>query len=195
MCCETGIEVAGFVVDDARYLGQPTVDGKPVQLWSDKQLNGTEVALAIGDSAARKRIGHSLGKVNARLAEALISPRAILAPNVRIGRGAILAGGSTFSVGVTVGVGAYININCSISHDVSVGDWVTIAPGVTIAGHVEISDDVTIGIGATVINGTAEKPLRIGRGAVIGAGSCIIRDVHSGQTVVGVPGRPIRVGA
>jgi len=52
-----------------------------------------------------------------------------------------------------------------------------------------IEDDVAIGSGATIMCG-----LRIGKGAVIGAGAVVIRDVPAGATVVGNPARVIDPG-
>lgn len=47
-----------------------------------------------------------------------------------------------------------------------------------------IEDDVAIGSGATIMCG-----IRIGKGAVVGAGAVVIRDVPAGATVVGNPAR------
>jgi acetyltransferase-like isoleucine patch superfamily enzyme len=48
----------------------------------------------------------------------------------------------------------------------------------------------SIGSGATIICG-----ITIGEGAMIGAGAVVTRDVGPGETVAGVPARPLRPGA
>lgn len=49
-----------------------------------------------------------------------------------------------------------------------------------------IEDAVDIGANAVVIG-----PVRIGRGAVVGAGAVVVKDVAPGTTVVGNPARPL----
>jgi len=44
-----------------------------------------------------------------------------------------------------------------------------------------------LGVGASVIPG-----VRIGEGAVVGAGSVVLRDVPPGETVAGAPAKPLR---
>jgi acetyltransferase-like isoleucine patch superfamily enzyme len=50
--------------------------------------------------------------------------------------------------------------------------------------HVE--DEVSIGSGAVIMGG-----VRIGRGALVGAGAVVTRDVPPGSTIAGVPGKEI----
>ncbi len=67
-----------------------------------------------------------------------------------------------------------------------IGSNVKIRHGVTLAntkrGAPVLEDDVDVGCGATIIG-----PVRIGRGAKIGAGAVVTRDVMPGVTVVGMP--------
>jgi UDP-2-acetamido-3-amino-2,3-dideoxy-glucuronate N-acetyltransferase len=49
-----------------------------------------------------------------------------------------------------------------------------------------VEDDVAIGSGATILCG-----IRIGKGAMIGAGAVVTRDVPPGATVVGNPARVV----
>jgi len=58
------------------------------------------------------------------------------------------------------------------------GDWTLV--------QTWIEDDVSIGSGATILGG-----VRVGKGAMIGAGAVVTRDVAPGVTVVGNPARPV----
>lgn len=66
------------------------------------------------------------------------------------------------------------------------------APGMTISSQpmnakpVILEDDVWLGAGVIVLPG-----VRIGRGAIIGAGAVVTKDVPAGSVYVGVPAREI----
>lgn len=118
-------------------------------------------------------------------------------------------------------IGKNCNINCQvfIENDVIIGNNVTIKPGVQIWDGITIEDDVFIGPNATFTNDMKprskqypEKFLRtlvqkgasiganatilpgitIGEGAMIGAGSVVIKDIPANTTWVGNPARQIK---
>lgn len=57
-------------------------------------------------------------------------------------------------------------------------------------GPIIIEDDVWLGYGVIVLSG-----VRIGRGAIIGAGSVVTKDVPAGAIAVGMPARVMRMRA
>ncbi|MBI5750773.1 MAG: serine acetyltransferase [Hydrogenophilales bacterium] len=105
---------------------------------------------------------------------------AVIPPSVRIGRDVVLG---------------YHGLCIVIHRRVVIGDNVVIAPGVTIGGRSELLDvpviesDVLIGAGAKILG-----PVRIGRGAKIGANAVVLQDVPASAVAVGIPARLILRG-
>ncbi len=97
-----------------------------------------------------------------------------------------------------IGNGVFIDHGCAvvIGETTEVGNNVTIYQGVTLGGtgkekgkrHPTIEDNVMISAGAKILG-----PVRIGKSSKIGAGSVVLKDVPPYSTVVGVPGRVVKM--
>lgn len=87
-------------------------------------------------------------------------------------------------LGVLIGGGTILGSNCTILHNVTFGER---RPDTVAEGRMYpvVGDDCLIGTGAIVLGA-----INIGHGARIGAGAVVLRDVHSGETVVGAPAKP-----
>ena len=96
----------------------------------------------------------------------------------------MFASGVRLTKHTVVGCHAPGNLNCTISHDAIVGDFATLSPSVHLRGGCLIEDGSTIGTGCVVL-----PEVRVGRGAVVGAGATIVCDVAPGTTVVGAAAR------
>jgi acetyltransferase-like isoleucine patch superfamily enzyme len=57
-------------------------------------------------------------------------------------------------------------------------------------GHVVVEDHAYMGAGVVIKDGS-NKPVVIGRGAVVGMGAVVTKSVPPGETVVGNPARPL----
>ena len=105
----------------------------------------------------------------------------------KISEGAILCPFVTITSNAKIGVGFHAHIYSYVAHDCVIGDFVTFAPAVKCNGNVEIGDNVYVGTGAIIKQGKHNRPLKIGKNAVIEAGAYVTKNVPEGQTVFGNP--------
>lgn len=151
------------------------------------------VVLAIADGRVRTKLAD-------RCAADAVRPWDVRAENcmvldeVVIGEGSILCPFVTITSNIRIGRHFHANLYSYVEHDCVIGDFVTFAPGVKCNGNVVIEDNVYIGAGAVLRQGQPGNPLVIGRGAVVGMGAVVTRDVAADARVIGIPARPMRGG-
>jgi sugar O-acyltransferase (sialic acid O-acetyltransferase NeuD family) len=151
------------------------------ELPKDKSM-----VIAIGNNKIRQKIA----KRNEQYFSFFpaIHPDTTISNRTEIGEGTAIMAGVVINADVVIGAHCIINTSAVIEHDCTIGDFAHISPNATLCGNVSIGDGTHIGAGAVVIPG-----VRIGKWCTIGAGSVIIRDVPDNVTVVGNPGRIIKV--
>ncbi|MGJ1262795.1 acetyltransferase [Sphingobacterium spiritivorum] len=140
--------------------------------------------IAVGDNAARKRIVFN----KYRNYISLFHPSANISKRSNIGIGTVVMAGVSINSCVSIGSHCIVNTNASIDHDCVIEDYVHISPNAALAGGVFVGQGTQIGIGASVIQG-----IKIGKWCIIGAGTVVIRDVPDGCSVVGNPGKIIKI--
>ena len=132
--------------------------------WSHKQYNKKRYVLArIISQKARRKTGIE------------IHPGAEIGENLFIDHG----------MGVVIGETAKVGNNVTIFHGVTLGG---IGGEANEKRHPTVEDDVIIGAGAKILG-----PITIGKGAKIGANAVVLKDVPPYSTVVGIPGKVVKI--
>jgi acetyltransferase-like isoleucine patch superfamily enzyme len=105
---------------------------------------------------------------------------------------------SVVDYGCRIGNGVKIHANCYVAQYTDIGDEAFLAPGVTVANDLYPGDErsarvmsgPSIGAGAQIgVNVTLLPFVRVGAGALVGAGSVVTRDVPAGCLAFGNPAR------
>ena len=131
-------------------------------------------------------ISHFLYKKNLLFLARLISQIARVLTGIEIHPGATLGAGILIDHGMGVVIGETAEL----------GDRITIYHGTTLGGtgkekgkrRPTVGDNVVIGAGSKVLGN-----IRIGSNSKIGANSVVLDDVPEGATVVGIPGKVVKI--
>ena len=188
-----GHDVAGCLTRDGSAAAD--LDGVGVAvLGTDGDLarlvaGGHErVFVAVGDNADRRRLSEGVLTASGSLVRA-VSPAAYVSPIARVDDGVLVMPGATVNAAADLARGVIVNTHASVDHGCRIGPFAHVAPGVAMAADVTVDEGALVGVGASVAPGR-----RIGAWAIVGAGAAVVRDVAPGETVVGVPARPLRPG-
>lgn len=186
--------VLGLISDDD--FGQ-VIGGRQVWTLADaaRRHPAASVVVAVGDPHLRSRLVELALAAGLRASPPLVHPGVwaeLDADTANLGEGVVICPGSIVTTNVQIGAHAQINVACTVMHDCRVGAFSTLSPGVHLSGNNVLEPSVFVGTGAVTVQGRPERPLEIGRDAVIGAGAVVTGNVAAGTTVVGVPAREVR---
>ena len=179
-------------IDDNLEAYNKIFNGIPVKGLEEtrEQFPNASVVGGIGSPQIRQRIMEKASAIGFSF-ETIIHPRTERSEWIKIDDGTVICAGNILTTNILLGRHVQLNLDCTVGHDVILKDYATLAPGVHISGCVHLGQRVYVGTGAVIINGTQDKPIIIGDDAIIGAGACVTKSVSRGETVVGVPAKPL----
>ena len=189
-CLTTGESI--YFIDDALTSEQHINGHRAVSYDMFKAIKSDNkyVLIAIANSTIRQKIAQKLANDGIHL-WTVNSHSTVIMDGADIATGAALSPFVTIGANATIGQCFHANLYSYVEHDCVIGDFVTFAPRVSCNGNVHIHDHAYIGTGAVLRQGTPDKPLIIGKGAIVGMGAVVTKDVPAGVTVVGNPARPL----
>lgn len=156
--------------------------------WLAEPAASRHISLAIANSTVREKLVARCVADNVAFFD-VRAANVVVMDDVQIGPGAVLCPFVTLTSNIRIGQHFHANLYSYIAHDCVIGDFVTFAPGVHCNGNVLVEDHAYIGTGAVLRQGKPGEPLVIGRGAVVGMGAVVTKNVAPGTTVVGNPAR------
>lgn len=179
-------------IDDGMDTSQ-AINGHSVLKYAEflaQDASERRVCIAIANSNIREKLATQL-RLDGVSDWAVIAKNCVVMDDVVIGDGVLLSPFVTLTSNIRIGKNFHANIYSYVAHDCVIGDYVTFAPSVHCNGNIIIEDHAYIGTGAILKQGTPDKPLVIGRGAVVGMGAVVTKNVAAGETVVGNPAKPL----
>lgn len=158
-------------------------------LGNEKDFNFScddNLVIAVADYKLRNKIYLDLKNQGVNFPN-ILHKSAFISKSSNIGEGSVICPFVTITSNVNIGKNFQANIYSYVAHDCIIGDNVTFAPSVKCNGNVVIEDNVYIGTGVIIHQGKPNKPLIIGKGAIIAAGSVVTKSIPNGMIVFGNP--------
>lgn len=162
----------GTVIDGGVRIHDRVRIGKDCRIRANAVLGSDGLAYARRESGALETFPH-LGSL-------------LVGDDVDVGAGAVLVRGILRDT--VVASGARLGNMVNIGHNTFVGPNAFVSAGAILCGSSSVGEASWIAPQSVVRNSVG-----VGRGATVGLGAVVIRDVPDGTTVVGNPSRVLRV--
>jgi sugar O-acyltransferase (sialic acid O-acetyltransferase NeuD family) len=173
---EREFEIAGIV----EQVGGPTIPilGYPVFGTDDELVHlrknyeyGLVTVGQIKSPELRMRLYSKLQEFIFTL-PIIISPRAYVSPNAKLGAGTIVMHDALVNAGANIGVNCILNSKALIEHDAVVKDHCHISTGSVVNGGVVVGRGTFVGSGSVLRDG-----IHVGQDSFIAAGTKVTHDL------------------
>ncbi|UBM57666.1 hypothetical protein LAG90_12655 [Marinilongibacter aquaticus] len=178
--------IKGFLDDKedalAAYSGYPPILSSVEEY---KIEEGDVFACALGAVQPKKKYAKIILNKGGKFLN-LVDQQAKVSSDISELQGVLIFAFSFVSVDVELSNFVTLQPYSCLGHDSKVGAWSHISSYATITGFVELEEEVMLQTAAKVV-----PKKKIGRGAMVGADSLVIKNVKPGQSVFGSPARPM----
>tara|TARA_Y100000310_G_C20550876_1_gene747997 strand:- start:395 stop:1033 length:639 start_codon:yes stop_codon:yes gene_type:complete len=167
-----------------KYLGKDKILSK---IKKEMQIDYAFPAIGYGkniNNRLRLDIFKKLKKFNFKIPN-IISNKAFIRSNVKMGEGNLIQAGSVIDTGVVLGSNISIGINNAIGHKTIIKDHVTITGSVNLAGNLTIGEGSFLGMNCTVFR-------NIGKWCKISAGVSCLEQVSNFSIVLNPKAKVIK---
>lgn len=178
--------IKGFLDDNLNALDGFSNYPKIINSISNYDIQKNDLfACSIGNVVTKKKIINTIHHKGGCFVS-LIHPTTHIGNNAQLGDGLIIMRNAVIGSDSKIGNYSLIQIAAVIGHDAHIGEYARIDCHVVCVGGTTVHDEVAIHTSA-VIN----ENVIIEKGAVIGAGSFVIRNVKEQTTVYGNPAKKL----
>jgi UDP-3-O-[3-hydroxymyristoyl] glucosamine N-acyltransferase len=160
----------GCIIRSGVHLADSVILGRNVFIQSGAVIGSESLAYERNEAGSFEKFPQVGGVI--------IEDSVAIGPNTAIDRGSL---GNT-----SIGIGTKIGGQIRIGHNVQIGKHAILVTQIFLGGSVIVSDQAWIAPHAVV-----RDRIRIGKGAIVGMGSVVTKDVLDNTTVIGIPAREI----
>jgi sugar O-acyltransferase (sialic acid O-acetyltransferase NeuD family) len=174
--------VVAFCVDAQHHDGAREFDGLPLVPFESLPESHPPTSAVMFVAIGYRRVNRGRAEVYTKARQmgytllTFVGPRAIVAPNVKLGDNCFVFDGAIIEPFVRIGNDTVVWSGACIAHDTTVGDHCFLAPMASVSGNVTLGDYVFVGNNATIRDGVV-----LAERTVIGAGALIKQDTRAGE--------------
>jgi len=186
-------DILAFLDDDKKKHGKTYVDikvlGSVDKLSDFNDKNTISVFVPIGNNVIRQNILTKVKMMDYKT-PSFIHHTAQIHNSVFIGNAVYILPSSLVMPHTEIMNNVMISMGVNIAHHTKLHNGCFLSQGVNVGASIDVQENVFIGIASTIMTGVKY----IGINSIIGAGSVVIRNVPEYATIVGNPGRVIKIG-
>ena len=179
--------IKGFIDDNLMALNEYPCDKKVLGTIKDWEPASHQVfTCAIAMPAVKEKIVQLLKSKGANFIN-LVHPSSIIGDYCEIGEGLLVTPRAKISPNVKIGNFVTI-LGSGVGHDAVIDDFSTISGNCSVNGHVVLGKRVFVGSNACIA-----PSKKIGSDVFIGMGSTVVSNIKAGYKVMGNPARRIKL--